>query len=187
MAVACSDKIVREAFSHIRNLDLYFRHAHEVSLAAVALAETLNMSQHDREVYLVMGLMHDIGRLVVFVSASEEGALSLGSNWADTRRIINRQEALFGINHTELGAMILKKWNFPDSIRIGVLRHHNPVEGKVISMEGLLIFLADVIAVGELSDEILVKALPPEVMTETKITGEDILKAKKRYLELLEG
>ena len=181
VAASCSDKIVRETFSQIRNLELYFQHVREVSQAAAALAEVQGMSQHDREVYLVMGLMHDIGRLVVFVAVVGEGHAALGATWAETRRLVNKQEELYGLNHSELGAMILQKWHFPEVIRIGVLRHHNPVRGKDISIEGLMICLADIIAVGELPEEILMKALPPEVMVRSKIPVENILKAKKLY------
>jgi putative nucleotidyltransferase with HDIG domain len=73
----------------------------------------------------IIGLLHDIGKVVlnqffgeVFQKALEEvnNQEIVGLHIAERR--------LIGFDHGEVGAILLKRWNFPDMINNSIAAHH---------------------------------------------------------------
>lgn len=185
VAATYSEKLVRKAFRRIQGLDQYFSHAAKVSIGSAILANFFSSTRHDHDVYAVTGLLHDIGRLVILLLAAPNAVsnVAMSKTWELTRQMANRQEELLHISHSSLGAMILEKWNFPEIIRLGVDRHHIPVLQGHICMEGLIVFLADVMSADDLPDIALMKALPSNIMAEIGLTEADLARAKNLYQE----
>ncbi len=123
-------------------------HAYRVAFYAYNLAR--NFCASDKEIIddsYICGLLHDMGKLV-FATAHPD--------FIDSIKDICRQrnistdifeKLLAGVNHSEVGALIAEKWNFPDII-ITVIRHHHepdmapPASKKLTS----LVYLADMIS-----------------------------------------
>lgn len=74
----------------------------------------------------VCGLLHDIGK-ILFEAAHPE-TLRILSNLCDTKGIPPRifEKIVTGANHAEIGALITKKWNFPEVITTAIQFHHSP-------------------------------------------------------------
>ncbi len=79
----------------------------------------------------LFGILHDIGKVVLINNnlAGMENIIKISQE-----RGITQNEAeieVFGFNHQRIGAALLKKWKFPDSMVNGIKLHHDlPPETK---------------------------------------------------------
>ena len=123
-------------------------HAYRVAFYSYNLAR--NFCSADREIIddsYICGLLHDIGKLI-FATAHPE----FMENASEICRQRNLSADIFekllaGVNHSEVGALITEKWNFPDII-ISVIRHHHEPDMASPSIKKLtsLVYLADMIS-----------------------------------------
>jgi putative nucleotidyltransferase with HDIG domain len=183
VAAACSERIVRQTFSKVKNLEEYLNHSRRISLASSLTANMLKVNVHDREVFSITGLLHDIGRLIIMLVANEEKYSKelLGISWDDVQKLVNDERQLYGIDHAELGMKICKRWQFPEKIIIGVQRHHTPISGNDISFEGLVLFISEMVELDNLPENILRKSLPPEIMEKLKITPDTLVELRDLF------
>ncbi len=100
-----------------------WRHSIAVSVATEALIKLLKLSVPD-EVFTA-ALLHDVGKMVLgrYVEAEilhmDEEAMQ-GLSFEQVER------SMFGIDHAEIGAKILRRWSFPTAM-INIVRwHHEP-------------------------------------------------------------
>lgn len=189
IAAACSEKIIREAFRNIKNLNNYLTHSRQISKATAYISRAMNVSSHEQEVYAVTGLLHDIGRLVIILFTEEKKFCSefLKISFEDIMKFTADEREIFGIDHAMLGTMICRKWKFPESIIEGVARHHNPVTKDSISIAGLVIFFSEIISIEGISDTILSKAVPPNVFDASGMTPEKLIEARNLMLKDASG
>ncbi len=73
-----------------------------------------------------VGLLHDIGKrfLSSFVADDFERIMAKVAQGKDS--FVETEKELLGITHAELGAIILKKWEFPEEMQQAVREHHDP-------------------------------------------------------------
>ena len=110
---------VRSCFASGKLHNLW-THSSETGQNAGKLASLSNLDPG--EAYLA-GLVHDIGRLPFEIS--EAGRLVRQWEEADFPAVYAEMLAT-GTDHAEVGAEILTRWNFPDSIVEAVRFHHRP-------------------------------------------------------------
>lgn len=91
------------------------------AVAAQLVAETLSPEQAERAYSL--GLLQDIG-LPVLLAVDPEFFKSKLAGSAGKSSWIELERAHFGIDHAELGAVMLQSWNAPPDLVLQVSRHH---------------------------------------------------------------
>ena len=91
------------------------------------------------------GLLHDIGKVVLdqYVTAAYplfyRKLNDEGKNFSDS------EKAILGIDHTEIGSELARKWSFPESL-IDVIRHHHRPEDATNNLELThTVYLADLL------------------------------------------
>jgi putative nucleotidyltransferase with HDIG domain len=107
----------------------------------------------DRGTLFTMGLLHDIGKLILLKWV---GAEKYPVNLA-----ISAEDAIFGINHAIVGRMALESWGFSDLMVSVIEQHHAPssCEANDLDMDEqkkkylMIIFFADQLAKLILSGE----------------------------------
>lgn len=97
------------------------------SLIAARAAEAIaagTRSFAPKEAFLA-GLVHDIGRLAMFMLPSEFQSRFLHLTQAGCEPFLV-ERVLSGFSHAQAGARALAGWNFPESVVTGIEFHHQP-------------------------------------------------------------
>ena len=118
------------------------------SIATAVAAEQLSLQLHfpESEVAFTGGLLHDIGKLVLgtFVAVNADPILQMASELNMSFEAAEHQ--ILGIDHAEVGAILLESWHLPDEI-IRVVRHHHAPQAIAESYHAIdAVHLADAIS-----------------------------------------
>lgn len=121
-----------------------WRHAIQVAVAARNLSlHCAGVSFHRDEAY-ACGLLHDLGRFVMFQEAPEQLRRVDEGEWSSGEELLASERSICGLTHTELGALACTKWHMPDLVCHVVRDHHSRVSGstdpKVVKLTALIHF-----------------------------------------------
>lgn len=142
--------MAKAVFSSFRNLErnegidlnLFWEHSLVCGLAASIISSSLDIK--DNEAF-ACGLIHDIGKLVLFMCFPDEyakmirdsGLVSFGDHFTEREK--------FGISHEQVGKHLLKRWMFPHSLVEAVGNHHCR-EHEHHSRISMIVHVADLLA-----------------------------------------
>ncbi len=138
------------AFKDIPNelvsLENFWDHSLYCGIAARLLAEQRGMKHAETE--FLAGLLHDIGQLVIFRKEPEAArrALLLSVEGPDDLALHKAEQAVFGFDHAQVGAELLRHWHFPPLLVACVAYHHAPQEAQQFQIEVALVHIANSIA-----------------------------------------
>lgn len=96
------------------DMDMFWRH----SIAVATASRILAAFRHEQNIekYFTAGLLHDIGKLIIFVEAPKY-ANEVIEKCTETNELMHKVEKnVMGFDHAKLGAMLLKKWKLPEEI-----------------------------------------------------------------------
>ncbi len=109
-----------------------WQHSVFTAFAAAKIAEILpELGVNPAESYLI-GLLHDIGRFVMFEHAAPELLAVDESQWQTPEQLIEADVEIYKFTHSELGYRACVHWQLPESICEAIRIHHTPVEGKIL-------------------------------------------------------
>ncbi|WP_419780895.1 HDOD domain-containing protein [Maridesulfovibrio sp.] len=127
----------------IIDLELFWRHSFACGIIASQLSKTFK--QGTPEKCFVAGLLHDIGRPVLMMALPEQAIAATAISRHKKALMFKAERVVTGFDHSELGGMLLRKWNLPFSLVNAVLNHHNPSKAAKYP-EALYVYFANVIA-----------------------------------------
>ena len=142
---------VIEAFNGIPieqvNMRSFWEHSVAVGVLARTMAKHAGLAQSER--FYIPGLLHDIGRLVLY--------LKLPGMMAEIIPRAKEQELplfLFELDqldytHAEIGGRLLEQWKVPESIYEPVFYHHQPHKASEFMQMASAIHIADAWVNGE--------------------------------------
>ncbi|MCB9917189.1 MAG: HDOD domain-containing protein [Planctomycetes bacterium] len=107
-----------------------WRHALQVAIAARELVRLLPETTIDPDEAYVAGLLHDVGRFVLFQEGPEELRAVDEGSWDTPAGLLAEEREICGLTHAELGALACERWKLPDRIRECVRHHHDPAKGE---------------------------------------------------------
>ena len=125
------------------NMDKYWGHSLYVAVVARILARQLRAPNTER--CFVMGLLHDIGALILYRQQPVKSRQALELTMEQSIPLHIAEQRIFGFHHGEVGAELMRAWNLPDSFVEIAQRHHQPSSAESYRMETATIHLADVI------------------------------------------
>lgn len=121
----------------------------------------------DVERLFVAGLLHDMGRLVLYRNLPRHAAHTLALARTEGILLREAEHAMLGFDHATLGGMLLRKWRFPENLEKAVRHHHGGPSHMGLPMPAMT-HAADAIT-GALglgsSGEIFAPPLSPEAWT----------------------
>jgi len=182
VSISFSEKAIKKSFPKIKELDDYFVHARQISLASMILLKAAKRSPKEQNVASIAGLLHDIGRLIIMIVGDASLAELLGHTYETFSHVVQDEQELLGIDHCEIGMKICHKWQFPEHLQETILRHHTPVDGNVCE-EAAAVFLAHFLCMDDFPDDMLLHIYPPEVQEQLGFSTDIILKAKELFEE----
>ncbi|MDQ7833126.1 MAG: HDOD domain-containing protein [Desulfovibrionaceae bacterium] len=121
----------------------FWRHAVSCGLLAKLLANAVGVNNVER--FFVEGLLHDVGRLILFKKmpyASTDALLYARENRVP---VVEAERVAFGYIHTDVSRPLLTHWRFPSGISDGINHHHDPAEAKN-PQQAAIIHVADLMA-----------------------------------------
>ncbi len=131
------------------NMQSFWRHSMHVGLVSRSIATTIGEPNDAR--FYVAGLLHDIGRLLMYLRAPSHMHHVLNRSGAEGRQVYAVEREVLGFDHGEAGGALLQAWRLPVSIVEPVRCHHRPeaaseypVETEVVALADLCSRLADV-------------------------------------------
>jgi HD-like signal output (HDOD) protein len=172
---------IRQEFTALKYLNDYVDHGEDIYIASDILGGICSLPREQRQVHALAGLVHDVGRLAIFVAGNKTSARVLGTLWDRMVSVVHEEKAELGMDHCDVGARICRRWNFSPVIQEAVLRHHSPIMNGDFSFAGALIFLSHFVSASDPSGEILATLLATKVLNKLDLTLVDFEKAKYRF------
>lgn len=90
----------------------------------------------------LVGLLHDIGSLVLYQMMPEQAAQVLIVIRQDRRLLMDAEQAILGFTHVDVGRELMKSWGFPSSLYEVVGSYRNPDSAIVHKLDANLLHLA---------------------------------------------
>jgi len=126
------------------NLEEFWKHSLAVGIGARMLATMRRETNVER--FFVAGMLHDIGRLVLYLQAPDHARAILRHAKNHECLLYQAEMELGGFDHGTVGGILLERWNMPESLVECVSLHHRPEEAVDHPVETATIHLADLIA-----------------------------------------
>jgi len=123
-----------------------WRHAFDVACLMQSLAALVSPKALDPRKAYLFGLLHDVGRFLLYLEASDELRRVDETRWASLEEMVLAETAICGFTHAELGARAILKWHLPEELASAIRRHHAPPEAPgraLVDDESMLRLLRD--------------------------------------------
>ncbi|MES9825089.1 MAG: HDOD domain-containing protein [Candidatus Thiodiazotropha endolucinida] len=127
----------------------YWHYSITAGVIAGELAKRCNVLHSER--LFVMGVLHDIGRLAIYLKMPQESRDILLITGGDDTLLPDAENDVLGFTHMDVGEALLRKWKLPESIVSVVAHHHRPASTQVFQLETSLLSLAALLAYAEIS------------------------------------
>ena len=169
-----------DTFKRIPNqlvdIDLFWRHSVHTGIVARLLSKHCNILHGER--LFVAGMLHDIGKLVLYFKEPELSQQVLLQAADSDGRLFQAEKEIIGFTHGDVGAALIEAWKLSDTLKEVIAYHHTPLKAKNHQIETAIVHMANCIVNAispdlELDEHLLddFPAFEPETL---KITGIDL-------------
>ena len=120
-----------------------WRHSLGVAITAQLLGKRLEMKNVE-EVF-VAGLLHDIGKVILYVKWPDVGKKIKAANPSGDRPMMQIEQDLYEVSHAEVGGWLANAWHLPATLREPILFHHQPGAAQDAQLQTAVVHVADVL------------------------------------------
>ncbi len=110
------------------NMEGFWRHSLCTGVTGRLIAKKRKIDSKVLEEYFIAGLLHDIGKIPLNNRLVEDYIAAMSDSDIHHSALYTSEQRVFGIDHTNVGHMILQTWKLDETIRDAVLFHHRPLE-----------------------------------------------------------
>jgi HD-like signal output (HDOD) protein len=129
----------------ILNMYSFLRHSLACGIISRILAAHKSLPQTEQ--LFVSGLLHDLGRLILYSYFPEEARNILGRARSTDMLLYLQENDSLGCNHTHIVKQLLQQWKLPIVLENNVFYHHDP-SGASQPVPATLVHLADIMTNG---------------------------------------
>lgn len=122
----------------------FWRHSLYVATVARILAGKCRILRKDR--FFTAGLLHDIGKLVLFLQFPEESQKLIDRLEDAHDDVYALEQRTYGFTHCELGACLMESWGLPESIVATARFHQSPETCEDFRLDVAIVHIANSIA-----------------------------------------
>lgn len=136
------------AFDMMKNAGMndLWRHSLGVAITAHILGAKAGM-KNPEEVF-VGGLLHDIGKVVLYVKWPDVGQQITAARKDGSRSLMETEQELFAVTHADVGGWLATAWHLPTTLREPILHHHMPTAAQDAKLQTAIVHVADVLVKG---------------------------------------
>lgn len=144
-----------DTFKRIPNqlvdIDLFWRHSVHTGIVSRLLSRHCNILHGER--LFVAGMLHDIGKLVLYFKEPELSQQVLMEAAETDGQLFNAEKKIIGFTHGDVGAALIEAWKLSDTLREVVAYHHTPLRARKHPIETAIVHIANCV----------VEALSPDI------------------------
>ena len=136
-------KAFKDIPKEVLDMSSFLKHSIACGIISRILAANKNIPETEQ--MFVSGLLHDIGRLIIYQYFPNQ-AMTLLSLAATSDNLLYQQENSFlGGNHTLIGKYLLKEWKLPLELENNIFFHHNPsaahdpIKAAIVHMADIMV------------------------------------------------
>jgi HD-like signal output (HDOD) protein len=123
------------------SMESFWRHSLACGIGARLIAMERRLPKADK--FFVAGLLHDIGRMVLF-SQAPQWAQKVFQLYSSERLLLREAEArVLGYDHQQIGEALLRYWKYPLNLVVAVGFHHQPGGPDIAREEAAVVHLSD--------------------------------------------
>ena len=147
-----------DTFKRIPNqlvdIDLFWRHSVHTGIVSRLLSKHCNILHGER--LFVAGMLHDIGKLVLYFKEPELSQQVLLKAADTDGQLFKAEKEIIGFTHGDVGAALIDAWKLSDTLKEVIAYHHTPLKAKNHRVETAIVHIANSI----------VNAISPDVETD---------------------
>lgn len=121
LVVAASVKQVYKPYGLTEKM--LWEHSFAAGLAAKIIAQTTDAA-NEEEAFLA-GLFHDIGKIIMNSLDQAKFQEVMQRCYNEGISFGEAERRVYPFSHDEVGAYVIKKWNFPEVLTTAILKHHS--------------------------------------------------------------
>jgi HD-like signal output (HDOD) protein len=129
----------------IVDMEAFLKHSMACGLISRILSAYMNIRQTEQ--VFVSGLLHDIGRLILYKDFPHESKLYFKLAMESDKSLYSVERIHIGYSHARIGKHLIKAWNLPIVLENNVVFHHHPSDAPD-QKKAAIIHLADIIVNG---------------------------------------
>jgi len=116
---------------------------HSIACGIISRILTANKNIPQTEQMFVSGLLHDIGRLIIYQYFPDQAKTLLNLSATSDKLLYQQENSILGGNHTLIGKYLLKTWKLPLELENNIFFHHNPSAADD-PIKAAIVHLADI-------------------------------------------
>jgi len=120
----------------------FLKHSLACGILSRILAAQKNFGQTEQ--LFVSGLLHDLGRLILYLYFTDESCNILSRSRNNQTLLYAEETNYLGCDHAQIGKQLMEQWKLPLILENSVLYHHNPSEAQQ-PIPATIVHLADII------------------------------------------
>jgi HD-like signal output (HDOD) protein len=137
-------KVFKGIPEDLMNMEAFWCHSIGCGITARVLASHRREANLER--YFVTGMLHDIGRLLLFMNLPRQARAALQRCQRSGELLYQVEQEEIGFDHATVGSVLLQAWNLPASLEEVVAFHHAPQKALRYPIETAIVHVADIIA-----------------------------------------
>jgi len=134
-------KAFKDIPEEILDMSSFLRHSIACGIISRILAANKNIPQTEQ--MFVSGLLHDIGRLIIYQYFPDQAKTLLSLSATSDKLLYHQENSILGGNHTLIGKYLLKTWKLPLELENNIFFHHNPSAAHD-PIQAAIVHLADI-------------------------------------------
>ena len=141
----CILSIFKNIPKEIIDMYSFLKHSLATGILSRILAAHKNL-RHTEQLF-VSGLLHDLGRLILYIYFPKESRTILTRSRARSTLLYEEEKEFLGCDHAQVGRQLMKQWKLPPILEDNVFYHHKPSSAQQHEA-ATIVHLADIIING---------------------------------------
>ncbi len=162
--------------NQLLDIDLFWRHSVYTGIVSRLLSQHCNILHRER--LFIAGMLHDIGKLVLYYKEPELSQEVLLQAAENSGALYQAEADVIGFTHADVGGALVGSWKLADTLKDVITYHHTPLKARQYPLETAIVHIANcvvnAITPDTIVDEHLLEGMDDFETATLTITGLDL-------------